>query len=68
MTVVAFAGSWSLYPLAQQLGALDTRLATFPSLWTIAWQTCVCVCIEDTMFYWTHRMLHLKAVYPYVHK
>ena len=26
------------------------------------------IVIHDTYFYWTHRFMHLKAIYPYVHK
>ena len=24
--------------------------------------------VEDFCFYWTHRMLHHRAIYPYIHK
>jgi sterol desaturase/sphingolipid hydroxylase (fatty acid hydroxylase superfamily) len=24
--------------------------------------------VEDFFFYWGHRILHLKSLYPYIHK
>lgn len=26
------------------------------------------VVLHDTYFYWTHRLMHWKAIFPYVHK
>lgn len=40
----------------------------FPSAWTMAWQIAVFMLIEDTLFYWGHRTLHTRALYPWVHK
>ena len=28
----------------------------------------ICILINDTYFYWLHRFMHLKAVFPLVHK
>jgi sterol desaturase/sphingolipid hydroxylase (fatty acid hydroxylase superfamily) len=34
----------------------------------VAWQLLACLCIEDTMFYWSHRLLHSPLFYAAVHK
>lgn len=47
---------------------MSTSLEAWPSMFTIVWQIMVCVAIDDTTFYFVHRMLHMKALYPYVHK
>lgn len=26
------------------------------------------IVVQDTYFYWTHRFMHLKSIFPYVHK
>jgi len=46
----------------------DVSLATFPSVATMAWQLVACVVVEDTLFYWSHRLLHTPWLYRHVHK
>ncbi len=28
----------------------------------------LCIVLHDTYFYWTHRLMHVKWIFPYVHK
>jgi methylsterol monooxygenase/4-alpha-methyl-delta7-sterol-4alpha-methyl oxidase len=46
---------------------IQTGLKSF-HLFTFAWQFLMCFLLEDTIFYWTHRMLHHRSIYKYVHK
>jgi len=41
---------------------------TLPSRWTIFWQVIVCMQVDDFWFYWSHRLLHHRWVYKYIHK
>ncbi len=41
--------------------------ADFPSAWKMLAQLCAFMVIEDTLFYWGHRLLHGVA-YKYIHK
>jgi len=42
--------------------------ATLPEWYTVAWQVFVFVVVEDTMFYWSHRLLHHPSIYKHIHK
>jgi sterol desaturase/sphingolipid hydroxylase (fatty acid hydroxylase superfamily) len=62
-------------PLFRSLGALsaltasaDTAPYDISSPWEHAWRLLACVLIEDTCFYWAHRLLHHKVIYSAVHK
>lgn len=37
------------------------------SMWYFWFSVVVFILAHDTYFYWSHRFMHLKAVYPYVH-
>ena len=39
-----------------------------PSVGIILRDLLVCVLMNDTLFYWAHRMLHHKSIYKYIHK
>ena len=43
-------------------------IETFPSLFELMWQTVFCMFMEDTMFYWSHRLLHHPKIYAKIHK
>lgn len=49
-------------------GMFSWSVEDFPSLFTFLWQLAACLLIEDTMFYWGHRTLHQKWLYPHIHK
>ena len=57
---LAFAGSqhYNSAFLVRQLEPIPVLL----------WQMLVCVLCEDALFYWTHRFLHIKVLYPLFHK
>ena len=43
--------------------------AAFPSAFTMAWQLALFILLEDTLFYWGHRLLHQPwALYSSIHK
>jgi sterol desaturase/sphingolipid hydroxylase (fatty acid hydroxylase superfamily) len=60
------AGYFLLYPGFIFFG-MDMR-APVPDAWTILKQFALFIVINDTIFYWSHRLLHHPAIYKYVHK
>jgi len=56
---------WYLYPSFKYFGTTSTG---FPSLKTILLQFIAFIMINDTGFYWTHRLLHHPAIYKHIHK
>lgn len=44
------------------------ELESFPTPWELIWQITFFMFCEDFMFYWAHRALHHKSLYPYIHK
>jgi sterol desaturase/sphingolipid hydroxylase (fatty acid hydroxylase superfamily) len=55
----------AVYPLWRAAGG---RLgAPWPGALEVAWQLLAFVLINDTIFYWSHRALHLPALYKRVH-
>ena len=55
-----------VWPIAQWRDiALDTA---FPAFTTTLRDVACFIFIEDTMFYWLHRLLHHPAIYKYIHK
>ena len=42
--------------------------AAVPSFLTLCWQLAACHSINDTWFYWGHRLLHSRAIYAAIHK
>ncbi len=43
-------------------------MESFPSRGELAWQLIFCMVTEDFTFYWSHRSLHSKLLYPKIHK
>jgi sterol desaturase/sphingolipid hydroxylase (fatty acid hydroxylase superfamily) len=39
-----------------------------PSLGTALAQLLACMAVEDTLFYWLHRLLHHRLLYKHLHK
>ena len=37
------------------------------SMWYFAFSVIFFIVAHDTYFYWSHRLMHVKAIYPYVH-
>ena len=46
----------------------DFSLAGLPSSVKIVGQIFFCMMIEDMTFHCSHRLLHLRAIYPFIHK
>jgi len=60
---------WFGYKDGKRLGMGGSPLPEdVPHWYTSLWQIAVCMVIEDTLFYWAHRMLHWPKIYGYVHK
>lgn len=62
LAVTAFV----FYPAWRAMGG--TSGDPWPSLFTIAWQVLVCILLQDTMFYWSHRILHSPRLFRAVHR
>jgi sterol desaturase/sphingolipid hydroxylase (fatty acid hydroxylase superfamily) len=69
------AGVYLIAPVLNSFGglqplALPVEQASYDvtSLANHAVRIAGCVLIEDTLFYWTHRLLHQKWLYAHVHK
>jgi len=39
-----------------------------PKSFELFWQIIFLILCEDFLFYWSHRILHIKQIYPYIHK
>jgi methylsterol monooxygenase len=59
--VTAFA----IYPAWAWMGGRSG--APLPSAFEVLWQLAACVLIQDTMFYWSHRALHLPRLFRAIH-
>jgi len=55
-----------LYPSFQKFG-LHTS-GEIPSLSTFVFQILFFIVVNDTTFYWSHRLLHHRAIYKHIHK
>eukprot|EP01120_Amphizonella_sp_Union-15-10_P000376 TRINITY_DN10388_c0_g1_i1.p1 TRINITY_DN10388_c0_g1~~TRINITY_DN10388_c0_g1_i1.p1 ORF type:complete len:280 (-),score=23.93 TRINITY_DN10388_c0_g1_i1:28-867(-) len=61
---------YMLFPIFQYFG-MSMDPYDIPPWYTILGHVIVCVLVEDFLFYWTHRMFHLKSpinLYKNVHK
>lgn len=47
---------------------VKTSIEEFPETLEIITQITFFMFVEDFCFYWVHRMLHQKRLYPYIHK
>jgi hypothetical protein len=54
------------FPLFQSDGWMSGE--ALPSLPTFLAQVFFCLCVDDTIFYWSHRGLHHPSIYKYIHK
>jgi methylsterol monooxygenase/4-alpha-methyl-delta7-sterol-4alpha-methyl oxidase len=61
-----FLFSYAVFQPIMARGVL-TKVEDF-KLFTAMWQFLMCFLLEDTIFYWAHRMLHHRSIYKYVHK
>jgi len=57
---------WLIYPIYKKQGCFNTAIPSFPTLLT---HMCFCILIDDTLFYWSHRLLHENRwLYQNIHK
>ena len=42
--------------------------APWPSPLEVAWQLVVCILLQDTLFYWSHRLLHTPRLFRAIHR
>lgn len=57
-----------VYLAAPYLIAYIPTRAHFPSLITLLVDVLCCAIVEDTLFYWSHRLLHEPLLYKHIHK
>lgn len=49
---------------------VHTRVYETKDKYGIAWfwlSVVICILMHDTYFYWTHRLMHWKKIFPYIH-
>jgi len=54
------------FPITSLRNSYDIQ--QLPEWYTSVWQICVCMMCEDTLFHFSHRLLHHRSVYGYFHK
>lgn len=59
--------AWFSWEDARKRG-ITASLDSVPQWYTTIWQIAFFMVVEDTLFYWAHRMLHHPKLYPYIHK
>jgi len=47
---------------------LRVDIDSFPSFFELIWQIYFFTICDDFLFYWSHRFLHWKSIYPFIHK
>ena len=70
--LVAFNNFCVALPLALLVGGrlphAPTLASELPGTGKMLWQVAFCMLVEDFVFYWCHRLLHHRSLYPHVHK
>jgi len=65
--LILFPLTYFLYPFFKHFGS-SVDPATIPSVWTLLWQLTLLSIVNETLFYWSHRLLHTRWLYGPVHK
>lgn len=55
------------YDMGRSFGAFSHDLESFPSPLTLIWQVAVCAMVEDTLFYWGHRLVSCSNTFCFSH-
>jgi len=55
---------FAVYPVWVRAGG---RMAGWDSPLQLAWHVLVFILVEDTIFYWVHRLLHTRVLFRHVH-
>lgn len=56
------------YPEAKKYLTLSCSPTDIPDVGTILLQISICIVLEDFLFYWSHRILHIPFFYKHIHK
>lgn len=67
LTVVNFFTTWMLYEVSLRHNNISD-IRQLPSFGRIVRDFVIFVIMEETMFYYVHRLMHHRSVYKYVHK
>ena len=59
---------FSMIPVLAGLCEVNTSPIFYPSAFEIVWQIILFMVVEDTVFYWGHRLLHTPWFYKRIHK
>jgi len=59
--------SYLLYPSFVWFG-LTWEASRVPTWFELGWQILAFMLVEDSLFYWLHRLLHHPLIYKHVHK
>lgn len=65
--LVQLPGLYLNYETFVMMG-MSSAVEDLPAWQTIMWQLTACMVIEDTLFYWGHRLLHHPKIYGKIHK
>jgi len=57
-----------IYPVAKYFGMPTSDAALEPNVFKLYLAFVGCTCFNEWFFYWSHRTLHHKAIYKYIHK
>jgi len=71
MLLLNFLNMWVIAPIMTYTSGLILplyRKEELPSFWLFWVQFWWMIMMEDFLFYWGHRFLHIKWLYPYIHK
>ena len=56
---------WFMFPVYEGMGMPSS---TLPAASEVLLHMLISVALDDTWFYWSHRLLHHKSIYKYIHK
>lgn len=64
--LVQWLGFYLMYPIYKHFGSTASR--ELPGVVEITWQLLFAIAVNDTLFYWSHRLLHHRSIYRFIHK
>jgi len=64
--ITQWVGFYFAYDVYKYYGATASR--ELPGLLEVLWNLAVAVAVNDTLFYWAHRLLHHRSIYRFIHK
>lgn len=67
LAIFALTGMFTYWATKQGWTRMYTEITDYGWLY-YGFSILVCIILHDTYFYWTHRLMHVKWIFPYVHK